>query len=209
MSRCLLFDLVSTMIKSIDEIKDEKDCAFIENLNPVERLLSCDTAERMKQQMLEILERICRYIEVNKKSHNVELRDSIMNYIKNNYQDVNLNVAKIAQEFDLNPSYLSRFFKEQVGTGLLDYINKFRIEKAKEFLPNVIVCDIGLPDINGYEVARRILRCNELKGSRLISLSGYAQASDFEDSAQAGFDLHISKPVDFENLKTILDSIAQ
>jgi PAS domain S-box-containing protein len=81
------------------------------------------------------------------------------------------------------------------------------IEKAGVFRPHVILCDIGLPDIDGYEVARRLTRRGDPAGSRLISLSGYAQASDFDDSREAGFDLHITKPVDFENLKTILDSI--
>jgi CheY-like chemotaxis protein len=83
------------------------------------------------------------------------------------------------------------------------------IEKAKEFKPHVIVCDIGLPDMDGYEVARHILRCGELSGSRLISLSGYAQPSDFENSLEAGFHLHISKPVDFNSLKMILDAIVR
>ena len=80
------------------------------------------------------------------------------------------------------------------------------IDKAKRFLPHVILCDIGLPDIDGYEVARRITCCNSLAGCRLISLSGYAQASDIECSREAGFALHIRKPVDFENLKAILES---
>lgn len=83
------------------------------------------------------------------------------------------------------------------------------IQKAIAFLPHVIICDIGLPDIDGYEVARRISDCKELGNVRLISLSGYAQASDFEYSREAGFAMHISKPVDFDNLKTILESIAQ
>ena len=81
------------------------------------------------------------------------------------------------------------------------------IETAKEFLPHVIICDIGLPDIDGYEVARRLSDCRDLKDVCLISLSGYAQAGDFEYSKEAGFALHISKPVDFANLRSILDSI--
>ena len=69
------------------------------------------------------------------------------------------------------------------------------------------ICDIGLPDIDGYEVARRLSAGKEFKNTCLISLSGYTQASDYELSKGAGFSLHISKPVDFENLRRILDSI--
>ncbi|SHI00139.1 His Kinase A (phospho-acceptor) domain-containing protein [Sporobacter termitidis DSM 10068] len=83
------------------------------------------------------------------------------------------------------------------------------IEKAREFLPHVILCDIGLPDMDGYEVARRLAGCRELAGSRLISLSGYAQPAELKEGAAAGFDLHISKPVDFERLKQILDALIQ
>jgi PAS domain S-box-containing protein len=87
------------------------------------------------------------------------------------------------------------------GTGLSG------IQTAYEFLPHVIICDIGLPDIDGYEVARRLSAGKEFKKTCLISLSGYTQASDYELSKGAGFSLHISKPVDFENLRRILDSI--
>ncbi len=81
------------------------------------------------------------------------------------------------------------------------------IQTAKEFLPHVIICDIGLPDIDGYEVARRISGCRELAGVSLISLSGYAQTGDFEFSKNAGFAMHISKPLDFDSLRKHLDSI--
>jgi PAS domain S-box-containing protein len=83
------------------------------------------------------------------------------------------------------------------------------IQAAKEFQPHVILCDIGLPDMNGYEVARKLTSRGALDTTFLISLSGYAQASDFEYSKEAGFAMHISKPVDFEKLREILDSVAQ
>ena len=94
-------------------------------------------------------------------------------------------------------------------TVIAAYTGTDGIAKAKDFQPHVIICDIGLPDIDGYEVARRISGGNWLPGCRLISLSGYAQASDIECSRAAGFALHIRKPVDFENLKAILESIAR
>lgn len=81
------------------------------------------------------------------------------------------------------------------------------IQTAREFLPHVIICDIGLPDIDGYEVARRLSGDSEFGNVSLISLSGYTQASDYALSRGAGFSLHISKPVDFDNLRRILDSI--
>ncbi len=89
------------------------------------------------------------------------------------------------------------------------YNGRSGIQAAKEFQPHVILCDIGLPDIDGYEVARLITSCGALENAFLVSLSGYAQASDYNCSKEAGFALHISKPVDFENLRKILDSVIQ
>lgn len=81
------------------------------------------------------------------------------------------------------------------------------VETAKAYYPDVILCDIGLPDIVGFEVAKRIRSCLEIKDAYLIAISGYAQFSDIERAKAAGFDLHIGKPVQIENLKRILDAL--
>ena len=68
------------------------------------------------------------------------------------------------------------------------------IAKARELKPAVILCDIGLPDVDGYEVARTIRADEALRSTRLIAVSGYAQPEDRQRAARAGFDMHISKP---------------
>jgi signal transduction histidine kinase len=78
------------------------------------------------------------------------------------------------------------------------------ITKAKEFKPDVLICDIGLPGMSGYEVARSFRNDNELKDVYLISISGYAQPEDFERSKAAGFYQHLAKPVDLDTLKITL-----
>src|SRR5512138_1496492 len=65
-----------------------------------------------------------------------------------------------------------------------------------EFKPEVVFCDLGLPGMSGYEVARSL---RALPGGRdliLVALTGYGQPSDREKTAQAGFDAHLVKPVD-------------
>jgi two-component system CheB/CheR fusion protein len=75
---------------------------------------------------------------------------------------------------------------------------------ARELQPDVILCDIGLPDVDGYDVART-LRCDgPLRGTRLVALSGYAQPEDRQRAHDAGFDAHISKPPDLEDLLAAL-----
>jgi PAS domain S-box-containing protein len=74
------------------------------------------------------------------------------------------------------------------------------IELARELRPDVVVCDIGLPDVDGYEVARTLRGDDTLRSLRLIALSGYAQAEDLQRAREAGFDVHIAKPADLDRL---------
>ena len=78
------------------------------------------------------------------------------------------------------------------------------IAKAREVKPDVVLCDIGLPDVNGYEVARELRRDPELSAVRLIALSGYAQPEDRERARQAGFDAHLAKPASVDDLNALL-----
>jgi signal transduction histidine kinase len=80
------------------------------------------------------------------------------------------------------------------------------IAKARELKPDVILCDIGLPDMDGYEIARAIRAEAWLRSTRLVALSGYAQPEDRQRAAEAGFDQHIAKPAAMEDL---LATVAQ
>jgi CheY-like chemotaxis protein len=78
------------------------------------------------------------------------------------------------------------------------------ITLAQELQPDVILCDIGLPDIDGYEVARTLRRDGPIRGKRLVALTGYAQPEDRQRSRDAGFDAHIAKPPDLDDLLAAL-----
>ena len=75
---------------------------------------------------------------------------------------------------------------------------------ADEYLPNVVLLDIGLPEMDGYEVARRLRQHPILRNAWLIAITGYGQESDRQRSKEAGFDYHLIKPVAPEKLEELL-----
>jgi signal transduction histidine kinase len=75
---------------------------------------------------------------------------------------------------------------------------------AREFRPNVVLLDIGLPGMNGFEVAHGLRSQPESQDALLIALTGYGEAESRSRSAQAGFDFHMVKPADVNLLLTML-----
>jgi CheY-like chemotaxis protein len=78
------------------------------------------------------------------------------------------------------------------------------VECARRLLPDVAILDIGLPGLSGLEVARRLRQDASLRGLLLVALSGWVQPDDLTRSREAGFDHHLSKPVDVATLERLL-----
>jgi CheY-like chemotaxis protein len=76
---------------------------------------------------------------------------------------------------------------------------------AAEFRPDVVLLDIGLPGLNGYEVARRIRQEPWSREALLVAVTGWGQDADKRRSVDAGIDYHMTKPVDLTRLSAILD----
>ena len=82
------------------------------------------------------------------------------------------------------------------------------IEAVKAQDPDVVLLDIGLPDLSGHEVARR-LRAEMVNPPPLIAVTGYGQASDRDTSLEAGFRAHLTKPVDVDKLSALLERLLE
>jgi CheY-like chemotaxis protein len=78
------------------------------------------------------------------------------------------------------------------------------LEAAQVFLPDVLLLDIGLPRIDGFEVARRLRGSPHSRDALLVALTGYGDAEARSRSAQAGFDVHMTKPADVPRLLRLL-----
>jgi CheY-like chemotaxis protein len=78
------------------------------------------------------------------------------------------------------------------------------LEAARNYRPDVVLLDIGLPELDGYEVAKRMRQQPVLQNVVLVAMTGYGQESDRERAQEAGFDHHLVKPARFEQIQKIL-----
>src|SRR5207247_1495512 len=80
------------------------------------------------------------------------------------------------------------------------------VAAAQQFQPQVVLCDLGLPGMDGYQVAAELRRNPTTANARLIALSGYGLEEDMRRSVEAGFNLHLTKPVEFTELERLLEA---
>jgi signal transduction histidine kinase/CheY-like chemotaxis protein len=78
------------------------------------------------------------------------------------------------------------------------------LAKARANPPDIVLCDIGLPGMSGFDVARAFRADPDLCKARLVAVTGYAQPEDRREAAEAGFELHVAKPADPEEIERLL-----
>ena len=81
------------------------------------------------------------------------------------------------------------------------------LAKLESFRPDVALIDVGLPGIDGYAVARQARERPATRGVRLVALTGYGLADDRARALAAGFDRHITKPVDPDQLQELVSTL--
>ena len=83
------------------------------------------------------------------------------------------------------------------------------LSAAEEYLPHIVLLDVGLPGMDGYEVARRLSAQPPVRPPRLITMSGHGLDEDFDRSRRSGCDRHLVKPVDLRDLRRMLAHYAE
>lgn len=156
--QCLFFDIMSTAVKTLNEIKVDYVDIFDTDFDPLTRILECQTVKEIHETVISIYSKICSYIVSNRKSHNTELREKIETYVRENYSDCNLCVADVAKKIGVNASYLSSFYKEQTDQNLTDYINSIRLKKAEELLKSRSYKINEIAEIVGYGTTNTFIR---------------------------------------------------
>jgi CheY-like chemotaxis protein len=98
-----------------------------------------------------------------------------------------------------------RMFLELSGYGVtLAYTGPDGVATARAVRPDVILCDIGLPGMDGFEVASTLRQAPETAAVCLIAVTGYGKDEDRRRAIEAGFDVHLVKPVDPQQLLAYL-----
>ena len=84
------------------------------------------------------------------------------------------------------------------------YNGEAALEKAREFRPEIVLLDLGMPGMDGFEVARRLRASKEGRRVKLVAQTGWGQEEDRRRTREAGFDAHLAKPVDIASLQRLL-----
>jgi CheY-like chemotaxis protein len=91
---------------------------------------------------------------------------------------------------------------------LVAYSGQSALESAGEFRPDVVICDIGLPEMDGHEIARRLRGDPKVASATLIALTGWGAEGEVRRTRESGFDFHLVKPVDANALLDLLSQIS-
>lgn len=79
------------------------------------------------------------------------------------------------------------------------------LASARALAPNALLLDIGLPGMDGFELARKIRASPATANALLVAMTGYSRSQDRKKSQEAGFNYHLEKPVDIDNLLALLN----
>jgi len=102
---------------------------------------------------------------------------------------------------------LGKLLEHRGHTVLLRYTGKSALEAILSFQPDVVLLDIGLPDITGYEVAEQVRAQPKAARPILVALTGYGQAQDKRETSKAGMAYHLTKPVGIADIEAVLGRI--
>lgn len=155
MARCLYYDIINTIIKAMHEINME----FPENKGKypdVNSLMEFETLEQLTETVNRTCFDICDFIKKNRKNSNFDLKNKIIEYIRQNYHKTNFSFQSMSDDLGISISYISRYFKEQTGQTVLDYVNYLRIDHAKQLLETTdepienVIKSIGYFDVSSF-----------------------------------------------------------
>ncbi|WP_168735612.1 AraC family transcriptional regulator [Cohnella fermenti] len=150
MLRYICFDLVNAVLKEIRSLKVGMEWP------ETKRMMEFQTLEDLRESMGIVVARICEHVGAGKQSKRADLCGRIIAEIDRDYRSDQLSLDRLARQFDVSPSYISRLIREQTGTSFLDYVQQLRIQAVKrEMLATdrpikEIILEAGYQDMSSF-----------------------------------------------------------
>jgi AraC-like DNA-binding protein len=136
-SYLLLNDLYNTLMATANKIiqrsSGKKEEVFDEAVISIYMNKEMTSLESMKDSVFGIYRYMIETLYGNKESKNYDLKNQMIHYIESHFSS-DISLTTLADHFNLNPKYLSRYFKDQTGTNFIQYVNRLRIDQAKLLL---------------------------------------------------------------------------
>lgn len=145
--RRLLFTLIETLMKTMDEL-NIADVSYEEEF---EKIIACKKEVDIWQYIDEKCFDICKKINNKRMNMNSLLKKNIVSYVKYNYYNSSISLKELSEKFNIPLSSVSKIFKEVAGVNFLEFVNRKRIEKAKDYLRKTDKQICTISTIVGYE----------------------------------------------------------
>lgn len=134
LARCRLYGIIDAAINAMGLLKEELDYDFLKKMDHSTRIVNCTSYSELQDELNKIFDDIINYYNSRKKDSPPEWFETIQQYIDTHYNDININVATIAEHFKISSAYYARVFKKYMGISPLDYIHKLRMRSAKRLM---------------------------------------------------------------------------
>lgn len=137
---CVMLSIISTLVKTVTTMKNINAIEILGHLELTKRIQKCNTSSKIKSETLYIAEHIINCLKASDHTTVIDQDDdlikTIVDFVENNYTLMDLSVAYIADALGVNAVTMSKLFRNTLSESLPDYINRCRIEHAKEIMKN-------------------------------------------------------------------------
>ena len=134
MAKCLVYDIMGCVMKVLNDLGDLDGNNIFEEFKIFERIEKCKTVLSIQQELTDIFKMICEKSMNESVEKAKRLIEGVKTFVGSYYDDPNLSCEIISDHFKIHQSYLSTVFRKYTNQGLLEYIVKMRVEKAKQLL---------------------------------------------------------------------------
>lgn len=132
--RFRIYSIVNCVLNMMEELRSTIGDQLYYEIDPGHRLTNTDTLQLLLEEIDDIFDRLIDFSNEKKKTAPPPWVNLIRNYVNERYCDINLTVSSVSDHFNMSPSYCSRIFKQYVGLGLFEYIQRLRLEAAKNLI---------------------------------------------------------------------------